>query len=95
MKKIIDPLAEILERHLNGAKLDGDPSEQLLKSVIDEYLEGLKSQGVHVPGPVHQHFVSDLREEIRDIAARRSRSQFWPSQNADDALNQPANKKAV
>ncbi len=74
MKKqhLRDPLFEILERHIFRAANELEKSGQMVQDVINEYLQFLSSQGVHIPGPVKGIFIEDLREEIKELTLKRT-----------------------
>ena len=67
-----DPLHEILERHLYRASTEDMRSSQMIQAVLDDYLAYLKAQGVHIPGPVKNLFVEDLKEEIREMTIKKT-----------------------
>jgi hypothetical protein len=68
--QLTDPLQEILERHLYRASTEDERSSEMIQAVVLDYLQFLKSQGVHIPGPVKNIFIEDLKEEIRELTIK-------------------------
>jgi hypothetical protein len=68
--RLKDPLQEILERHLYRASTEDEKSSEMIQAVVMDYLQFLSSQGVHIPGPVKNIFVEDLKEEIRELTIK-------------------------
>jgi hypothetical protein len=69
---VTDPLLEIVERHLFRAGSDEQPTHQMIEAVVVDYLLHLDGQGAHVPSPVRQIFVDDLKEEIREMVVKKT-----------------------
>jgi hypothetical protein len=87
-----DPLVQILERHLFRSSTEGEHSAQLIQAVMDDYLQLLKSQGVHIPGPVKEIFMQDLKEEIRELAIKKTFGAVSPEKETVGANPKPAIK---
>ena len=67
-----DPLHEFLERHLYSSNSESEISSQLIHRVIQDYLLYLKAQDVHIPEPVKEIFIQDLKEELREMIIKKT-----------------------
>ena len=74
----VDPLEDILERHLLRTAGEEGKSQQVIDAILEEYLKYLKTQGVHIPNPVKSIFADDLKEEIRELVIKRSYGSITP-----------------
>ena len=67
-----DPLHEFLERHLYSSNSESEITSQLIQRVIQDYLLYLKAQDVHIPEPVKEIFIQDLKEELREMIIKKT-----------------------
>ena len=82
-----DPLQEILERHLVRSSTESERSTEMIQAVLDDYLLYLKSKGVHIPGPVKDIFIKDLKEEIRELTIKRTFGAVAPEIETGDRIS--------
>ena len=66
-----DPLHQILEKHLLKTT-EGEGSEFLVTTVLDEYLNYLRGQGAHIPIKMKDLFMQDLKEEIKELIIKKT-----------------------
>ncbi|MDZ4676076.1 MAG: hypothetical protein SGI74_01090 [Oligoflexia bacterium] len=87
-----DPLVQILERHLFRCGTDETRSSQMIQAVVDDYIQHLKDQGVHIPGPVKEIFMQDLKEEIREMTIKKTFGAVLPEKETANTFQKPSLK---
>ncbi|MBK9294459.1 MAG: hypothetical protein IPM57_08440 [Oligoflexia bacterium] len=65
-----DPLYEITERYLSKASTESLPSEKVIDCVVTDYMRLLYLQGVNIPQSVKSLFITDIKEEVREILVK-------------------------
>ncbi|MCC6278418.1 MAG: hypothetical protein IT289_10940 [Oligoflexia bacterium] len=89
MHRKSDPLVKILERYLLQVTIGEKLSNTMIEAIVAEYLEQLNAQGVHIPGPVRNVFIQDIKEEIKDLATQATLGAISTEDQSESQPRQP------